>query len=187
LSDYKPTKDAKLLPYLDSRDNLKYNFAMNHEVSPQQAWEIIQEKHKKLALKEYTLFLQTGRLDNMEGTNHSSYTVIYHPKNPVIYTSDQRVLSVGKEKKARLTKLEHQLYTLLLDSPGRLFTHQDIYTTIYTEDHRPYENIFAVETLRPVVARLREKLDIAHVELRNTVESVRGEGYIYLPHPSLAQ
>jgi DNA-binding response OmpR family regulator len=83
---------------------------------------------------------------------------------------------VRKNKKvAHLTPAEGRLLRILLENPGKVFSHRDLVLLVQGYDTSPQE---APEVLRPLVSRLRHKLE-KFPDLMNSISSVRGTGYVY--------
>ncbi|OFX08787.1 MAG: hypothetical protein A3J86_01145 [Anaerolinea sp. RIFOXYB12_FULL_60_12] len=64
---------------------------------------------------------------------------------------------------------------VLLENPGKVFSHRDLVLLVQGYDTSSQE---APEVLRPLVSRLRHKLD-EFPDLMNRISSVRGTGYVY--------
>ena len=64
---------------------------------------------------------------------------------------------------------------VLLENPGKVFSHRELVLLVQGYDTSPQE---APEVLRPLVSRLRHKLD-EFPDLMNRISSVRGTGYVY--------
>jgi len=86
----------------------------------------------------------------------------------------RRVIRKNK-KTAHLTPAEGRLLRVLLENPGKVFSHRDLVLLVQGYDTSPQE---APEVLRPLVSRLRHKLE-DFPNLMNRVSSVRGTGYVY--------
>jgi DNA-binding response OmpR family regulator len=83
---------------------------------------------------------------------------------------------IHKNKKvAHLTPAEGRLLRVLLENPGKVFSHRDLVLLVQGYDTSPQE---APEVLRPLVSRLRHKLE-EFPNLMNQISSVRGTGYVY--------
>lgn len=83
---------------------------------------------------------------------------------------------IRKNKKvAHLTPAEGRLLRVLLENPGKVFSHRDLVLLVQGYDTSPQE---APEVLRPLVSRLRHKLE-EFPDLMNRISSVRGTGYVY--------
>ncbi len=86
----------------------------------------------------------------------------------------RRMIRKGR-KEAHLTPAEGRLLRILLENPGRVFSHRDLVLLVQGYDTSPQE---APEVLRPLVSRLRHKLE-DFPDLMKRISSVRGTGYVY--------
>lgn len=84
-------------------------------------------------------------------------------------------LSSGEEKKAQLTPTEGKLLKVLLENRGQVFTHRELVAMVQGYDVNDHE---APEVLRPVVSRLRRKLDRFPGGM-NWIVNIRGTGYLF--------
>ena len=83
---------------------------------------------------------------------------------------------IRKNKKvAHLTPAEGRLLHVLLVNSGKVFSHRELVLLVQGYDTSPQE---APEVLRPLVSRLRHKLE-DFPDLMNSISSVRGTGYVY--------
>ncbi len=113
----------------------------------------------KSSLRRYTM------LGSVAQQESSSYTI--------------GALSVDDEKKevcvegeiVRLTPIEYQILLLLIKNPGRVFSTQQIYESIWNEDAYGAENTVAVH-----IRHIREKIEINPKEPRY-LKVVWGVGY----------
>jgi len=74
-----------------------------------------------------------------------------------------------------LTPAEGRLLRVLLENEGKVFTHRELVLLVQGYDASHSE---APEILRPLVSRLRRKLEQFPV-LANRISSVRGAGYVF--------
>lgn len=95
-------------------------------------------------------------------------------KDGTIADLSRRVIRKSK-KVAHLTPAEGRLLRVLLENPGKVFSHRDLVLLVQGYDTSPQE---APEVLRPLVSRLRHKLE-DFPDLMKRVSSVRGTGYVY--------
>ena len=172
---------------MNCQGSLKYNAGMgNPEMTPQQAWAIIQEKHRRLAAQDYTLFLETGHLETLEDESNPISVLMQVGKKSAIYDRDRR-LFLGTNPQIRLTSRQNMIFTLLLDHPNILQPYGKVYNALFPNDVSNNTPREVVELLRPHMSRLRDVLETVHPDLPNTIETVRGAGYVYLPHSSLQE
>jgi len=74
-----------------------------------------------------------------------------------------------------LTPAEGRLLKILMENEGKVFSHRELVMLVQGYDTAQRE---APEILRPLVSRLRHKLE-AFPSLSERVSSVRGTGYVY--------
>lgn len=98
----------------------------------------------------------------------------FHLKDDIVADLSRRLIRKGK-KVAHLTPAEGRLLRVLLEHPGKVFSHRDLVLLVQGYDTSPQE---APEVLRPLVSRLRHKLE-EFPSLMNRISSVRGTGYVY--------
>ncbi|MBK9927036.1 MAG: response regulator transcription factor [Anaerolineales bacterium] len=80
-----------------------------------------------------------------------------------------------KDELIHLTPAEGRLLRVLIENPGRVFTHRELVLLVQGYDTSQRE---APEILRPLVSRLRHKLE-SFPSLSESIVSVRGTGYLY--------
>ncbi len=80
-----------------------------------------------------------------------------------------------KDRIAHLTPAEGRLLRVLLENPSKVFSHRELVLLVQGYDTSQQE---APEVLRPLVSRLRHKLE-DFPNLMNRISSVRGPGYVY--------
>jgi len=80
-----------------------------------------------------------------------------------------------KTKTEHLTPAEGRLLKVLMENEGKVFTHRELVLLVQGYDTSQRE---APEILRPLVSRLRHKLE-QFPSLSEQVVSVRGTGYLY--------
>jgi DNA-binding response OmpR family regulator len=100
---------------------------------------------------------------------------------PVFLTSDgtevdlmRRIVQRNGQSES-LTPAEGQLLKVFLENPGRVYSHRELVLLVQGYDVSQRE---AQEILRPLVSRLRNKLD-SFPTLLERIVSVRGTGYIF--------
>jgi DNA-binding response OmpR family regulator len=79
------------------------------------------------------------------------------------------------DKMVNLTPAEGRLLSVLLANEGKVFAHRELVLLVQGYDTSQRE---APEILRPLVSRLRHKLDLFPA-LADHVISIRGTGYVY--------
>jgi DNA-binding response OmpR family regulator len=80
-----------------------------------------------------------------------------------------------KNKIDHLTPAEGRLLRVLMENPGKVFSHRELVLLVQGYDTTQRE---APEILRPLVSRLRHKLE-TFPSLAEKIVSVRGTGYLY--------
>lgn len=95
-------------------------------------------------------------------------------KDGTVADLSRRVIRKGR-RVAHLTPAEGRLLRVLLENAGRVFSHRELVLLVQGYDTSPQE---APEVLRPLVSRLRHKLE-EFPDLMNRISSVRGTGYVY--------
>jgi DNA-binding response OmpR family regulator len=80
-----------------------------------------------------------------------------------------------KDNLIHLTPAEGRLLRVLIENPGRVYTHRELVLLVQGYDTSQRE---APEILRPLVSRLRHKLE-SFPSLSESIVSVRGTGYLY--------
>lgn len=86
----------------------------------------------------------------------------------------RRVVTSGEQVES-LTPAEGHLLKVFLENMGKVFTHRDLVLLVQGYDVSQRE---AQEILRPLVSRLRHKLEIFPA-IHDRIVSVRGTGYIF--------
>ena len=86
-----------------------------------------------------------------------------------------RRLIQKKDEMIHLTPAEGRLLRVLIENPGRVYTHRELVLLVQGYDTSQRE---APEILRPLVSRLRHKLE-TFPSLSKSIVSVRGTGYLY--------
>lgn len=95
-------------------------------------------------------------------------------KDGTIADLSRRIIRKNR-KIAHLTPAEGRLLRVLLENPSKVFSHRDLVLLVQGYDTSPQE---APEVLRPLVSRLRHKLE-DFPDLMKRISSVRGTGYVY--------
>lgn len=80
-----------------------------------------------------------------------------------------------REQLVHLTPAEGRLLRVLIENPGRVYSHRELVLLVQGYDTSQRE---APEILRPLVSRLRHKLE-PFPALSDRIVSVRGTGYLY--------
>jgi len=80
-----------------------------------------------------------------------------------------------KDQMIHLTPAEGRLLRVLIENPGRVYSHRELVLLVQGYDTSQRE---APEILRPLVSRLRHKLE-TFPALSESIVSVRGTGYLF--------
>lgn len=99
---------------------------------------------------------------------------VYTLKDGTIVDLSRRQIKF-KNKIEHLTPAEGRLLKILMENEGKVFSHRELVLLVQGYDTSQRE---APEILRPLVSRLRHKLE-AFPSLSEKVVSVRGTGYLY--------
>jgi len=91
------------------------------------------------------------------------------------YIDLSRRLIRKKDNIIHLTPAEGRLLRVLIENPGRVYSHRELVLLVQGYDTSQRE---APEILRPLVSRLRHKLE-SFPSLSDKIVSVRGTGYLY--------
>lgn len=91
------------------------------------------------------------------------------------YIDLSRRLVQKKDQTIHLTPAEGRLLRVLIENPGRVYSHRELVLLVQGYDTSQRE---APEILRPLVSRLRHKLEVFPA-LSEHIVSVRGTGYLY--------
>ena len=98
----------------------------------------------------------------------------YKLKDGMVVDLSRRVVR-HKNRTIHLTPAEGRLLRVLLENPGKVFSHRELVLLVQGYDTSAQE---APEVLRPLVSRLRHKLS-AFPNLADRIASVRGTGYLF--------
>ena len=82
-----------------------------------------------------------------------------------------------KDMLIHLTPAEGRLLRVLIENPGRVYSHRELVLLVQGYDTSQRE---APEILRPLVSRLRHKLE-PFPALSESIISIRGTGYLFEP------
>ena len=91
------------------------------------------------------------------------------------YIDLSRRLIRKKDNVVHLTPAEGRLLRVLIENPGRVYSHRELVLLVQGYDTSQRE---APEILRPLVSRLRHKIE-PFPSLSDRIVSVRGTGYLY--------
>jgi DNA-binding response OmpR family regulator len=140
-------------------------------IKPAAPAQVIASVKKGLARRAAKLQAKSG---SGESAELDETTVEYKLKDGTIVDLSRRQIRSGK-KEEHLTPAEGRLLHILMENPGKVFSHRELVLLVQGYDTSQRE---APEILRPLVSRLRHKLEKFPV-LSERVASVRGTGYLY--------
>jgi DNA-binding response OmpR family regulator len=140
-------------------------------LKPASPAQILQSVKKGLARRSTKLRIKSGSIDTIE-TDDTIQEFVF--KDGTIVDLSRRQIRY-KNKTEHLTPAEGRLLQILMRNEGKVFSHRELVLLVQGYDTSQRE---APEILRPLVSRLRHKLEQFPV-LAERVSSVRGTGYIY--------
>jgi DNA-binding response OmpR family regulator len=140
-------------------------------IKPAAPAQVIASVKKGLARRAAKLQVKSGAAESAE----IDETAIEHKlKDGTIVDLSRRQIRSGK-KVEHLTPAEGRLLHILMENPEKVFSHRELVLLVQGYDTSQRE---APEILRPLVSRLRHKLE-KFPALSERVASVRGTGYLY--------
>jgi DNA-binding response OmpR family regulator len=140
-------------------------------LKPASPAQIIQSVKKGLARRSAKLRIKSGSVDTVE-TDDVIQEFVF--KDGTVVDLSRRQIRY-KNKTEHLTPAEGRLLQILMRNEGKVFSHRELVLLVQGYDTSQRE---APEILRPLVSRLRHKLE-QFPALAERVSSVRGTGYIY--------
>lgn len=133
--------------------------------------QVIASVKKGLARRDAKLQARSG---DSESAEVDETIKEFKLKDGTVIDLSRRQIRFGK-KLEHLTPAEGRLLRILMENEGKVFSHRDLVLLVQGYDTSQRE---APEILRPLVSRLRHKLE-QFPSLSERVASVRGTGYIY--------
>jgi len=125
--------------------------------------------------KGLTRHAQRSRVSNVAAPSDVDEAVeVFSLKDGTTVDLSRRQIK-HKNKVEHLTPAEGRLLRILIENEGKVFSHRELVLLVQGYDTSQRE---APEILRPLVSRLRHKLD-QFPSLSERVVSVRGTGYLY--------
>ena len=140
-------------------------------LKPASPTQVIASIKKGLARRSARLRSRSGVAESMEVDE--SVPVFTLKDGTVVDLSRRQIRQ--KNKTEHLTPAEGRLLRILMENEGKVFSHRELVLLVQGYDTAQRE---APEILRPLVSRLRHKLEQFPV-LSERVSSVRGTGYVY--------
>ncbi len=133
--------------------------------------QVLASVKKGLARRTAKLQAKSGSSDSVEVDETA---IEFRLKDGTLVDLSRRQIRSGK-KLEHLTPAEGRLLRILMENEGKVFSHRELVLLVQGYDTSQRE---APEILRPLVSRLRHKLD-EFPALSERVASVRGTGYVY--------
>jgi DNA-binding response OmpR family regulator len=140
-------------------------------LKPASPAQVIASVKKGLARRTSRLRQRGGSPDPLDADD--AVQVITMKDGTVVDLSRRQIRY--KNKTEHLTPAEGRLLKILMENEGKVFSHRELVLLVQGYDTSQRE---APEILRPLVSRLRFKLD-QFPALAERVASVRGTGYVY--------
>jgi DNA-binding response OmpR family regulator len=140
-------------------------------LKPASPAQILQSVKKGLARRSTKLRVKSGSVDIAEMDDAIKEFTL---KDGTIVDLARRQIRC-KGKIEHLTPAEGRLLQILMKNEGKVFSHRELVLLVQGYDTSQRE---APEILRPLVSRLRHKLE-RFPALSERVTSVRGTGYVY--------
>ncbi|MEW5938785.1 MAG: response regulator transcription factor [Chloroflexota bacterium] len=110
----------------------------------------------------------------LEGESVDEIVTEYKLKDGMVVDLSRRLIR-HRNRSIHLTPAEGRLLRVLLEHPGKVFSHRELVLLVQGYDTSAQE---APEVLRPLVSRLRHKLAV-FPNLTDRIASVRGTGYLF--------
>jgi len=139
-------------------------------LKPASPAQVIASVKKGLARRDARLKARGGNASMEVDEGNAEFTL-----KDGTYIDLSRRLIRKKENIIHLTPAEGRLLRVLIENPGRVYSHRELVLLVQGYDTSQRE---APEILRPLVSRLRHKLE-SFPSLSDRIVSVRGTGYLY--------
>jgi len=140
------------------------------ESAPASPAQVIASVKKGLARRDARLKSRAGNATAEVDEGNAEFTL-----KDGTYIDLSRRLIRKKDNVIHLTPAEGRLLRVLIENPGRVYSHRELVLLVQGYDTSQRE---APEILRPLVSRLRHKLE-SFPSLSDRIVSVRGTGYLY--------
>ena len=140
-------------------------------LKPASPAQVIQSVKKGLARRSSKLRGKSGTMDIADVDDSIQEFAL---RDGTIVDLSRRQIRL-KNKTEHLTPAEGRLLQILMKNEGKVFSHRELVLLVQGYDTSQRE---APEILRPLVSRLRHKLE-QFPALSERVSSVRGTGYVY--------
>ncbi|OGO24338.1 MAG: hypothetical protein A2Y54_00805 [Chloroflexi bacterium RBG_16_51_16] len=140
-------------------------------LKPASPVQVLSSVKKGLSRRTARLKAKSGTVESIDVDEPIS---VINLKDGTFVDLSRRLIK-NKNKTEHLTPAEGRLLRILMENPGKVFSHRELVLLVQGYDTSQRE---APEILRPLVSRLRHKLEQFPV-LSERVTSVRGTGYVY--------
>jgi DNA-binding response OmpR family regulator len=140
-------------------------------LKPASPTQVLASVKKGLARRSSRLRARSGGGEDLGGEDSAAQFTL---KDGTLVDLSRRQIRY-KDHIEHLTPAEGRLLRILMENAGRVFSHRELVLLVQGYDASQRE---APEILRPLVSRLRHKLE-SFPMLNNRVASVRGTGYVY--------
>ncbi len=140
-------------------------------LKPASPAQVIQSVKKGLARRSAKLRVKSGTMDVADVDDSIQEFAL---SDGTVVDLSRRQIRL-KNKTEHLTPAEGRLLQILMKNEGKVFSHRELVLLVQGYDTSQRE---APEILRPLVSRLRHKLE-QFPSLSERVSSVRGTGYVY--------
>ena len=139
-------------------------------LKPASPTQVVASVKKGLARRDARLKARGGNASMEVEEGNAEFTL-----KDGTYIDLSRRLIRKKDNVIHLTPAEGRLLRVLIENPGRVYSHRELVLLVQGYDTSQRE---APEILRPLVSRLRHKLE-SFPSLSDRIVSVRGTGYLY--------
>ncbi|HQU35349.1 MAG TPA: response regulator transcription factor [Anaerolineales bacterium] len=139
-------------------------------LKPASSTQVIASVKKVLARRDARLKARGGNASTDVDEGNAEFNL-----KDGTYNDLSRRLIRKKDHVIHLTPAEGRLLRVLIENPGRVYSHRELVPLVQGYDTSQRE---APEILRPLVSRLRHKIE-PFPSLSDRIVSVRGTGYLY--------
>lgn len=139
-------------------------------LKPASPTQVIASIKKGLSRREARLKARGGNASNEVDEGNAEFNL----KDGTYIDLSRRQIR-KKDNVIHLTPAEGRLLRVLIENPGRVYSHRELVLLVQGYDTSQRE---APEILRPLVSRLRHKIE-PFPSLSDRIVSVRGTGYLY--------
>lgn len=130
----------------------------------------------------------TGSIES-ETSNADRIPLYLNGNNSVSYSTSRHWFYIDNKVEAPLGPTMNHLLLDFLHHPNEVLSQIVLYSSLYPESPFPTTkaDLLVVRNLiQPSVSRLRVTLRKLNPELQKAIQTVRGSGYLYVPHLTVA-